>query len=102
MYSEHPDIIYIVDDRKTVVIPCRVTSPDIKPKLTQYPSSAEISFKKMSWDPKRGFVIPSHSFVPSGILTCSAHVNGSVFNSYYMAQRLGECPGSSTGSSCLS
>uniref|UniRef100_A0A8C0VG33 receptor protein-tyrosine kinase n=1 Tax=Cyanistes caeruleus TaxID=156563 RepID=A0A8C0VG33_CYACU len=87
MYSEHPDIIYIVDDRKTVVIPCRVTSPDIKPKLTQYPSSAEISFK-MSWDPKRGFVIPSHSFVPSGILTCSAHVNGSVFNSYYMAQRL--------------
>lgn len=47
----------------------------------------------MQWDPRRGFVIPSHSFVPSGILMCSAHVNGSVFNSYYVAQRLGECQG---------
>lgn len=35
MHSEHPDIIYIVDDKVTVVIPCRVTSPDIRPKLTQ-------------------------------------------------------------------
>ncbi|KAF4800181.1 vascular endothelial growth factor receptor kdr-like protein [Turdus rufiventris] len=89
MHPEHPDIIYIMDDKKIVVVPCRVTSPDIKPKLTQYPSSAEISFRKMQWDPRRGFVIPSHSFVPSGILMCSAHVNGSVFNSYYVAQRLG-------------
>ncbi|OWK57202.1 Vascular endothelial growth factor receptor kdr-like [Lonchura striata] len=88
MHPEHPDIIYITDDKRIVVIPCRVTSPDIRPKLTQYPSSAEINFRKMVWDPKRGFVIPSHSFVPSGILTCSAQVNGSVFNSYYMAQRL--------------
>ncbi|RLV98495.1 hypothetical protein DV515_00010753 [Chloebia gouldiae] len=88
IHPEHPDIIYITDDKRIVVIPCRVTSPDIRPKLTQYPSSAEITFRKMVWDPKRGFVIPSHSFVPSGILTCSAHVNGSVFNSYYMAQRL--------------
>lgn len=35
MHSEHPDIIYIMDDKKIVVVPCRVTSPDIKPKLTQ-------------------------------------------------------------------
>lgn len=35
MHSEHPEIIYIVDDKKTVVVPCRVTSPDIRPKLTQ-------------------------------------------------------------------
>ncbi|XP_039427778.1 vascular endothelial growth factor receptor kdr-like isoform X2 [Corvus cornix cornix] len=88
MHSEHPEIIYIVDEKKTVVVPCRVTSPDIRPKLTQYPSSVESSFKRMVWDPRRGFVIPSHSFVYSGILTCSAHVNGSVFNSYYLAQRL--------------
>uniref|UniRef100_A0A803WDZ5 receptor protein-tyrosine kinase n=1 Tax=Ficedula albicollis TaxID=59894 RepID=A0A803WDZ5_FICAL len=88
MHKEHPAIIYIMDDKKTVVVPCRVTSPDIRPKLTQYPSSAEVSFRKMLWDPKRGFVIPSHSFVPSGILMCSAHVNGSIFNSYYVAQRL--------------
>ncbi|XP_065702689.1 vascular endothelial growth factor receptor kdr-like isoform X2 [Patagioenas fasciata] len=88
IHPEHPEIIYILDAKKTVVVPCRVTSPDIKPKLIQYPSSVEMSFKRMVWDPKRGFVIPSHSFVYSGVLTCTANVSGSVFTSYYMAQRL--------------
>lgn len=35
MHPEHPEIIYILDAKKTVVVPCRVTSPDIKPKLIQ-------------------------------------------------------------------
>uniref|UniRef100_A0A8B9MZE6 receptor protein-tyrosine kinase n=1 Tax=Accipiter nisus TaxID=211598 RepID=A0A8B9MZE6_9AVES len=88
IHPEHPEIIYILDAKKTVVIPCRVTSPDIKPKLTQYPYSVEMNFKRMVWDPRKGFVIPSHSFVYSGVLTCTANVNGSVFTSYYLAQRL--------------
>ncbi|KAK4810065.1 hypothetical protein QYF61_007887 [Mycteria americana] len=88
IHPEHPEIIYILDAKKTVVVPCRVTSPDIKPKLTQYPSSVEMNFRRMMWDPRRGFVIPSHSFVYSGVLTCTANVTGSVFTSYYLAQRL--------------
>ncbi|XP_063201592.1 vascular endothelial growth factor receptor kdr-like isoform X2 [Chroicocephalus ridibundus] len=88
IHPEHPEIIYILNAKKTVVVPCRVTSPDIKPKLTQYPYSVEMNFKGMTWDPKIGFVIPSHSFVYSGVLTCTANVNGSVFTSYYLAQRL--------------
>lgn len=58
--------------------------------LFQYPYSVEMNFKRMVWDPRKGFVIPSHSFVYSGVLTCTANVNGSVFTSYYLAQRLGE------------
>ncbi|KAM6251984.1 vascular endothelial growth factor receptor kdr-like isoform 2-T2 [Spheniscus humboldti] len=88
MHPEHPEIIYILDAKKTVVVPCRVTSPDIKPKLIQYPSSVEMKFERMTWNPRRGFVIPSHSFIHSGVLTCTANVNGSVFTSYYLAQRL--------------
>ncbi|XP_051486419.1 vascular endothelial growth factor receptor kdr-like isoform X2 [Apus apus] len=88
IHLEHPEVIYILDANQTVVVPCRVTSPDIKPKLTQYPSSVEVKFKKMVWDPRRGFVIPSDSFVYSGVLTCTANVNGSVFTSFYLAQRL--------------
>ncbi|KAM7095015.1 vascular endothelial growth factor receptor kdr-like [Ciconia maguari] len=88
IHPEHPEIIYILDAKKTVVVPCRVTSPDIKPKLTQYPSSVEMNFRTIMWDPRRGFVIPSHSFVYSGVLTCTANVTGSVFTSYYLAQRL--------------
>ncbi|KAM9538297.1 vascular endothelial growth factor receptor kdr-like isoform 1-T1 [Guaruba guarouba] len=88
IHPEHPEIIYILDAKKTFVVPCRVTSPDIKPKLTKYPYSVETKFKRMVWDPRRGFVIPSHAFVYSGVLTCTATVNGSVFTSYYLAQRL--------------
>lgn len=58
--------------------------------LFQYPSSVEMKFERMVWNPRRGFVIPSHSFIHSGVLTCTANVNGSVFTSYYLAQRLGE------------
>ncbi|XP_069723890.1 vascular endothelial growth factor receptor kdr-like isoform X2 [Phaenicophaeus curvirostris] len=88
IHPEHPEIIYILDSKRTVVVPCRVTSPDIKPKLTQYPYSVEMNFKKMMWDPRKGFLIPSHSFVYSGLLTCTVNVSGSVFTSYYLAQRL--------------
>lgn len=35
IHPEHPQIIYVSDETKTVVVPCRVTSPEIKPKLTQ-------------------------------------------------------------------
>uniref|UniRef100_A0A8C6N8T2 receptor protein-tyrosine kinase n=1 Tax=Melopsittacus undulatus TaxID=13146 RepID=A0A8C6N8T2_MELUD len=90
IHPEHPEIIYILDAKKTVVVPCRVTSPDIKPKLTQ----------RMVWDPRRGFVIPSHAFIYSGVLTCTATVNGSVFTSYYLAQRLALCSTSPLLSFC--
>ena len=58
--------------------------------LFQYPHSVDVNYKGMVWDPRRGFVIPSHSFVYSGVVTCTANVNGSVFTSYYLTQRLGE------------
>uniref|UniRef100_A0A8C3GJ15 receptor protein-tyrosine kinase n=1 Tax=Cairina moschata TaxID=8855 RepID=A0A8C3GJ15_CAIMO len=88
IHPEHPQIIYVSDETKMVVVPCRVTSPEIKPNLTQYPNSVEIKSKKMEWDPKKGFSIPSHDFIYSGLLTCTANVSGSVFTSYYLAQKL--------------
>lgn len=87
-YPEHPQIIYLLEAKKTVVIPCRVTSPDIRPQLMQYPHREKLKFKKMVWDPKRGFVIPSPAFTYSGVLTCTAGINGSVFTSYYLVQKL--------------
>ncbi|XP_037264446.1 vascular endothelial growth factor receptor kdr-like isoform X1 [Falco rusticolus] len=88
IHPEHPEIIYILDAKKTVVVPCRVTSPDIKPKLSQYPHSVEMKLKRIMWDPRRGFIIPSHASVYSGVFTCTANVSGNVFTSYYVAQRL--------------
>lgn len=42
IHPEHPEIIYILDAKKTVVVPCRVTSPDIRPKLTQVSAAPEV------------------------------------------------------------
>lgn len=60
------------------------------PALFQYPHLEKLDFRKMVWDPKRGFVIPSHSFTYSGVLACTANITGSVFSSYYLVHKLGE------------
>uniref|UniRef100_A0A8C3FYZ9 Platelet-derived growth factor receptor-like protein n=1 Tax=Chrysemys picta bellii TaxID=8478 RepID=A0A8C3FYZ9_CHRPI len=35
IHPRYPKVIYVVNTTEVVVIPCRVTSPDIKPKLRQ-------------------------------------------------------------------
>ncbi|XP_074863562.1 vascular endothelial growth factor receptor kdr-like [Carettochelys insculpta] len=86
---EHPRVIYVLNTTEEVVIPCQVTSPDIKPKLLKHPSSSELRYKRMMWDPKRGFVISSPTFhFFEGILKCSTTVHGTVSTSYYMLQKV--------------
>ncbi|XP_074818521.1 vascular endothelial growth factor receptor kdr-like isoform X1 [Natator depressus] len=89
IHPEYPKVIYVLNTTEVVVIPCRVTSPDIKPKLRQLPSSSEFSYWRMAWDPKRGFVIPSPPFhFFKGILKCTTKVNGIESSSYYMPQKV--------------
>ncbi|XP_075796971.1 vascular endothelial growth factor receptor kdr-like isoform X2 [Pelodiscus sinensis] len=89
IYLDHPRVIYVLNVTKEVVVPCRVTAPDIKPKLLQHPSSSEFKYERMVWNPKRGFVIPSPSFhFFKGMLMCSTNVNGITSKSYYMLQKV--------------
>uniref|UniRef100_A0A8C8RDQ3 receptor protein-tyrosine kinase n=1 Tax=Pelusios castaneus TaxID=367368 RepID=A0A8C8RDQ3_9SAUR len=89
IHSEYPEVIYVVNATEVVVIPCRVTSPDIKPKLRRVVPFSEVSYRRMVWDPKRGFVIPSPPFhFFEGILMCTTKVNGIESKSYYMPQKV--------------
>ncbi|XP_019395899.1 PREDICTED: vascular endothelial growth factor receptor kdr-like isoform X1 [Crocodylus porosus] len=89
IFHEHPDVIYVLNVTEVVVVPCRVTSPDIRPKLFQDPLSVEFRYEKMTWDPKKGFIIPSPPFhFFNGLLKCIATVNGNVSTSYYMPQKV--------------
>ncbi|XP_044283179.1 vascular endothelial growth factor receptor kdr-like [Varanus komodoensis] len=85
LHSHHPKLIYVHNSTDTIVIPCRVTSPEIKPRLLLYSASTFRSAKK-EWDPKRGFLISSPSFeFFSTIITCVATVGGNEYTSLYLS-----------------
>lgn len=89
IHTQYPEVIFVLNTTEVVVIPCRVTSPDIKPKLRQFSSSSEFSYWRMAWDPRRGFIIPSPPFhFFKGILMCTTKVNGIESSSYYMPQKV--------------
>ncbi|XP_053129403.1 vascular endothelial growth factor receptor kdr-like isoform X2 [Hemicordylus capensis] len=84
-----PDVIY-VENATDVIVPCRVTSPDVKPELQLVtPSIKAFSCKKMDWDPKRGFHVISPSFeFFSGMLQCVASVGGERIASLYITHKV--------------
>nr|XP_028570379.1 vascular endothelial growth factor receptor kdr-like isoform X1 [Podarcis muralis] len=83
-----PDVIF-VHNATEVIVPCRVTSPDITPTLLLHPSSSAVRSVKMEWDPKRGFVVtlPTYEFF-SSMLKCVAMVRGDEYTSYYVTQKV--------------
>ncbi|XP_061454312.1 vascular endothelial growth factor receptor kdr-like isoform X2 [Rhineura floridana] len=88
IHTNIPDVIF-VQNATNVIVPCRVTSPDIRPTLLLHPSSHAVSSVKMEWDPKRGFLITSPTFeFFSAMLKCVATIRGDQYTSYYMPQKV--------------
>ncbi|XP_062820167.1 vascular endothelial growth factor receptor kdr-like isoform X2 [Anolis carolinensis] len=85
----HPDVIYVENPQNVVTVPCRVTSPDIRPVLQLHTFPRTFSYAKKEWDPKRGFLVTSPSFeFFSTMLQCAATLNGKTYTSYYIPQRV--------------
>ncbi|XP_067327772.1 vascular endothelial growth factor receptor kdr-like isoform X2 [Anolis sagrei] len=85
----HPDVIYIENPQTVITVPCRVTSPDIRPILQLHTFPVTFSYVKKEWDPKRGFLITSPSFeFFSTMLQCVATVNGKTYTTYYLPQKV--------------
>ncbi|XP_053564458.1 vascular endothelial growth factor receptor 1 [Bombina bombina] len=87
MEKEIPPIIYMTEG-KELVIPCRVTSPNIAVTLKTY--SNEIftpDGKHVIWDNKRGFRIPKPTYKFIDLLICEATVNGRVHSTKYLTNR---------------
>uniref|UniRef100_A0A667FEB1 receptor protein-tyrosine kinase n=1 Tax=Lynx canadensis TaxID=61383 RepID=A0A667FEB1_LYNCA len=87
MHSEIPEIIYMTEGRE-VVIPCRVTSPNITVTLKKFPHDTLIpDGKRITWDSRKGFIIANATYREIGLLVCETTVNGHLYKTNYLTYR---------------
>ncbi|KAF5916361.1 hypothetical protein HPG69_017595 [Diceros bicornis minor] len=87
MHSEIPEIIYMTEGRE-IVIPCRVTSPNITVTLKKFPLDTLIpDGKRITWDSRKGFIISNATYKEIGLLTCETTVNGHLYKTNYLTYR---------------
>ncbi|KAK1340747.1 hypothetical protein QTO34_017140 [Cnephaeus nilssonii] len=87
MHSEIPEMIYMTEGR-ALVIPCRVTSPNITVTLKKVPFQTLIpDGKRIIWDSRKGFLISNATYKEIGLLTCEATVNGHLYQTNYLTFR---------------
>lgn len=88
MHSDLPEVIYMIEGKK-LVVPCRVSSPNITVTLKKFPMETLIADgKRITWDNEKGFIIQSASYKEIGLLTCETTVNGQLYKSNYLTHRL--------------
>ncbi|XP_070615774.1 vascular endothelial growth factor receptor kdr-like isoform X2 [Erythrolamprus reginae] len=82
----YPDLINVYNTTGVINVPCRVTSPEIKPELLLQ-SSKPFTYTRKEWDPKKGFMVtsPSIEFF-SNIIKCVATVNEAQHEIHYLTQ----------------
>lgn len=85
---EQPDIITITEGQR-LVIPCRVSSPNITVVLREsYRNVLSVpGDKNVVWDNKKGFIIRRPTYLFFGLLSCEAEVNGVKYTSTYYTNR---------------
>ncbi|XP_071990450.1 vascular endothelial growth factor receptor 1 isoform X1 [Engystomops pustulosus] len=88
MHNRQPKVITITEGEK-LVIPCRVTSPNITVTLKQtYASVLSVpGDKNIVWNNKKGFIIRNPSGLFFNLLSCEAKVNGVTYTSMYFPNR---------------
>ncbi|XP_072254670.1 vascular endothelial growth factor receptor 1 [Pyxicephalus adspersus] len=86
--KEQPHVITITDGQK-LVIPCRVTSPNITVTLKQLYGVvlSKPGSKSVVWDSKRGFIIRKPNYMFFDLLRCEAVVNGVIHTSTFLTHR---------------
>ncbi|XP_016064932.1 PREDICTED: vascular endothelial growth factor receptor 1 [Miniopterus natalensis] len=87
MHSEIPKTIYMTEGRD-LVVPCRVTSPNITVTLKKFPFATLIpDGTRIIWDSRKGFVISNATYKEIGLLTCETTVNGHLYQTNYLSFR---------------
>ncbi|KAM9604611.1 vascular endothelial growth factor receptor 1 [Trichechus inunguis] len=87
MHSEIPDIINMTEGQE-IVIPCRVTSPNISVTLVKFPHDMLIpDGKRIIWDSRRGFIISNATYREIGLLICKTRINGHFYQTSYLTYR---------------
>ncbi|XP_068964394.1 vascular endothelial growth factor receptor kdr-like isoform X2 [Petaurus breviceps papuanus] len=87
-YYDKPELITVFSGAQEVIVPCRVTSPDLNVKLDLfYPG--KFNYTRKDWNPQKGFTVirPSFQFF-SSLLQCVTKVNGKTYVSLYLPQKV--------------
>ncbi|KAG9330408.1 hypothetical protein JZ751_025521 [Albula glossodonta] len=90
VYRESPDVVYMKEG-KPLVFPCRVTAPHTPVSLVKFPGQKLIAEQEnITWDSKKGFIIPNPSFRHIGLFSCESSINGVVHSMKYLTHRQAE------------
>ncbi|XP_054829736.1 vascular endothelial growth factor receptor 1 [Eublepharis macularius] len=84
MHSNIPKTIHMTDGQE-LIIPCRVTAPDIPVTLRMIPG--EVPDGKTIWDSTKGFIIPNATFEFIGLFRCETIIGGHKYNTMYLTYR---------------
>uniref|UniRef100_A0A663FGF6 receptor protein-tyrosine kinase n=1 Tax=Aquila chrysaetos chrysaetos TaxID=223781 RepID=A0A663FGF6_AQUCH len=87
MHSDIPKIIHMTVGRE-MIIPCRVTAPNIAVTLKKIPRETLIpDGKTIIWDSMKGFRIPKATYKFIGLLSCETTVGGHKYSTKYLTHR---------------
>uniref|UniRef100_A0A8C5J6L1 Vascular endothelial growth factor receptor 1 n=1 Tax=Junco hyemalis TaxID=40217 RepID=A0A8C5J6L1_JUNHY len=87
MHSDIPKIINMAVGRE-MIIPCRVTDPNIAVTLKKIPRETLIpDGKTIIWDSMQGFRIPKATYKFIGLLSCETTVAGHTYSTKYLTHR---------------
>ncbi|KAL1768643.1 vascular endothelial growth factor receptor 1 isoform X1 [Sigmodon hispidus] len=86
-YSGIPKLVYMTEGRE-LIIPCRVTSPNVTVTLKKFPSETLTpDGERIVWDNRKGFIIANATYREIGLLNCEATVNGHLYQTHYLTHR---------------
>ncbi|MGH0170305.1 UNVERIFIED_CONTAM: hypothetical protein FKN15_058581 [Acipenser sinensis] len=83
-HIQFPESLFIETGSTELVVPCRVTSPDLKVTLTTF-LPTKFESLEAQWDPKIGFTMSSYVH---NMLKCVTNVKGKETHSLYMPVKL--------------
>ncbi|XP_010294256.1 PREDICTED: vascular endothelial growth factor receptor 1-like, partial [Phaethon lepturus] len=87
MHSDIPKIIHMTVGRE-MIIPCRVTAPNIAVTLKKIPRETLIpDGKTIIWDSMKGFRIPKATYKFIGLLSCETTIGGHKYSTKYLTHR---------------
>ncbi|XP_062380357.1 vascular endothelial growth factor receptor kdr-like [Sardina pilchardus] len=83
-----PQVLFSYRSDKSVLIPCRTTSPDFNVTLETSPPIPDDLREKVKWDPKEGFTVPYKTeYDYYWLLKCSTTVSGRPYTSQFIIRR---------------
>ncbi|KAF7251006.1 Vascular endothelial growth factor receptor 1 [Varanus komodoensis] len=88
LHRDIPQMI-LMNYGQELIIPCRVTAPDIRVTLIQVKGKTIVpDGKTIIWDSTKGFIIQNATYEFTGLFSCKTSIDGRDFSSNYLTFRM--------------